>query len=104
MDISYHSNQSTYAMAIKNISFVEANMMNNSEMFQLYPQYSFWGTDFWIVFCKFSLLVAMTTNQIDRFGQKVCLVEDHSTNISEKLLSKYLQWDSNKCQFSFFAL
>ena len=25
-------------------------------------------------------------------------------NISVKLLSKYLQWDSSKCQFSFFPI
>ena len=30
------------------------------------------------------------------------IVEDYSRNISVKLLSKYLQWDSSKCQFSFF--
>ena len=84
--LSNHSNQSTQATAIKNI-FEEANVMNNSAKFQLYFPYIF--------FCKFSLLVAllvaMTTNQIDRFGQKICLVEEHSTNFSVKLLSKYLQ-------------
>ena len=56
------------------------------------------------IFHKFSLLVATTTNQIDRFGQKVYIWywEDHSSNISKKLSSKYLQWNSNKCQLSFF--
>ena len=34
----------------------------------------------------------------------IWLVEDHSSNISVKLLSKYLQWDSSNCQFSFFPI
>ena len=34
----------------------------------------------------------------------ICLVEDYSRNISVKLLSKYLQRDNNKCQFSFFPI
>ena len=42
--------------------------------------------------CKFPLLVAMVTNQIKKLQQKkICLVEDHSRNISAKVLSKYLQ-------------
>ena len=31
----------------------------------------------------------------------IWLVEDHSRNISVKLLSKYLQWDTSKSQFPF---
>ena len=70
-------------MAKKPNSFVEAHAMNISVKFQLYPLYSFW-VDFEIIIQKFSLLVAMTTNQIESFGHKVYgLVEDHSTNISE---------------------
>ena len=74
--------------------------MNNSAKFQLYPPYSFGGVDFLIVFRKFNLSVVVATKQIERFG----LVEDHSTNISVKLLSKYLRWGSNKSQFSLFQL
>ena len=78
---------------------------NNSAKFQLYPPNSFWGVDFWIFFLKFCLFVAMVTNQIKKLQQKkVCFVEDHLRNISVKLLSKYLQWDSSKCQFSFFPI
>ena len=58
---------------------IEANIMSNS-----YSPYIFRGVDF---SRKVNLSVAMATNQIDR----VCLVEDHSTNISVKRLSKYLQ-------------
>ena len=54
----------------KNAIFVEANVMKISAKFQLYPPYGFWADDFWIFFLKFSHLVAMATNQIQRFGQK----------------------------------
>ena len=37
--------------------------------FQLHPPYGFWEEDFWIIFRKFTLYVAMATNQIQRFGQ-----------------------------------
>ena len=56
-------------MAIKNILFIEANVMNISAKFQLHPPYGFWGDDFLIFFRKFSLSVAMATNQIQQFGQ-----------------------------------
>ena len=47
----------------------------------------------------------MTTKEIVGFGQKIIgLIENHSTNISDFILAKYLQEDSNKCQFSFFPL
>ena len=57
------------ATAIKNKSFVEANVMNISAKFQLHPPYGFWGDDFWIFFRKFILSVAMATDQIQQFGQ-----------------------------------
>ena len=70
--LSCHSNESISATAIKNI-FVEANVianvMNISKKFQLHPPNGLWGDDFLIYFCKFSLSVAMATNQIKRFGQ-----------------------------------
>ena len=43
--LSCHSNQSIYATARKKY-FVEANAMNMSAKFQLYPQYSFREVDF----------------------------------------------------------
>ena len=49
--------------------FVEANVMNISEKFQLHPPYGFWLDDFWILFCEFILWVAMATNQNQQFGQ-----------------------------------
>ena len=55
-------------MTIKNILYVEANVMNMYAKFQLHPPYGFWGEDIWI-FRKFTLYAAMATNQIQRFGQ-----------------------------------
>ena len=43
--------------------------MNISVKFQLHPPYDFWD-DFWEFVRKFSLSVAMTTNQIQQFEQK----------------------------------
>ena len=53
----------------KNNIFVEAIVRHNSAKFQLYPPNSFWGVDFFIFFQKFTLYVAMATNQIQRLGQ-----------------------------------
>ena len=43
--------------------------MNMYAKFQLHPPYGFWGEDFWIILRKFTIYVAMETNQIQRFGQ-----------------------------------
>ena len=97
--LSCHSKESTHATAIKNIVFIETNVMIISVKFQLHPPYGLWGNDFFIFFfVKFSLSNSTVCTKI------ISLVEDYSINISEKLLPKYLQWDSNKCQFSFFPL
>ena len=56
-------------MTIKNTIYVEANVMNMSAKFQLHPPYGFWGEDFLTFFQKFTLYVAMATNQIQRFKQ-----------------------------------
>ena len=48
--LSCHSTESTLATAIKNIIYVEANVMNIYAKFQLHPPYGFWEEDFWIVF------------------------------------------------------
>ena len=53
----------------KNIIFIEANVMNVAAKFQFHPHYCFWGDDFLYFFCKFSLLVAIATNQIQQFVQ-----------------------------------
>ena len=43
--------------------------MSISTKFQLRPPYGFVTDDFLIFICKFSLSVAMATNQIQPFGQ-----------------------------------
>ena len=67
--LSCHSNESTWAMTIKNIIYVEANVTNMYAKFQLHPPYGFWGEDFLIFFRKFTLYAAMATNLIQQFGQ-----------------------------------
>ena len=64
--LSCHTNESIWAMTIKNKIYVKANMYAK---FQLHSPYGFWGEDFWIFFQKFTLYVAMATNQIQQFGQ-----------------------------------
>ena len=49
-NLSCHSNESTQAMTIKNIIYVEANVMNMYAKFMLRPPYGFWGEDFCIFF------------------------------------------------------
>ena len=51
-NLSCHRNQSTWATVIKNKLFVEANVMNNSAKFQLYPPYGFQGVDFLTFFLQ----------------------------------------------------
>ena len=61
--LSCHSNKSTWATTIKNISYVEANVMN------MYAKFRLLRRRFFNIFRKFTLYVAMATNQIQRFGQ-----------------------------------
>ena len=39
--LSYHSNQSLYPTEIKNITFVEGNILSKYAKFRLHPQYGF---------------------------------------------------------------
>ena len=48
--ISYHSNQSSYPTGIKNITFVEGNVLSKSAKFQLHPPYDFREEDFEYLF------------------------------------------------------
>ena len=50
--LSCHSNESTQATTIKNIIYIEANVMNINAKFQLHPPYSFLEEDFLIFFSK----------------------------------------------------
>ena len=44
--LSCHSNQSSYLTKIKNIPFVESNVLSKYAKFRLHPPYSFWKEDF----------------------------------------------------------
>ena len=44
--ISCHSKQNSYPTAIKNTTFVEANVLSMYAKFQLHPPYGFWEEDF----------------------------------------------------------
>ena len=56
--ISCNSNQSSYLTIIKNITFVEGNVLFKYAKFQLHPLYSFLEEEFLIFFFKFTLYVA----------------------------------------------
>ena len=101
--LSCHSNETTWATAIKNKLFVEANVMNISAKFQLHPPYGFWGDDFLIFFLRiypFSCHGNQSNSAI--WTKFMFAVEDFSRNSSVKRLLKYLQWDSNKDLLSLF--
>ena len=44
--LSCHSNQSSYPTEIKNITFVEGNVLSKYAKFRLHPLYGFWEKDF----------------------------------------------------------
>ena len=46
------SKESTWAMTIRNIIYVEANVMNIYAKFQLHPPYGILEDNFWIFFLK----------------------------------------------------
>ena len=53
--LSCHSNKRTWARAIKNVIFVEANKCyEHFCKFQLHPPYGFWGDDFLIFLANLS--------------------------------------------------
>ena len=62
--LSCHSNQSSYPTGIKNITFVEGNVLCKHAKFQLHPPYSSWEEEFQ----KIALYVAPSNNQIKQFG------------------------------------
>ena len=89
--LSCHSNESTLAMTIKSIIYVEANAMNIYAKFQLHLPYHNMASEkiFEYFFQTFSLSVAMTKLAI--WTKFIWLVKDYSRNISVKCFSKHLQ-------------
>ena len=78
--LSCHSNESTWAMTIKNIIYVEANVMNMYAKFQLHPPYSWGGEDFLIFFRKFTLYQSNSAI----WTKFIWIIEEYSRNISVK--------------------
>ena len=103
--LSCHSNISVWATAIKNKPFVEANVMNISAKFQLHSPLWLLRRLFFNIFSQIYPFGCHGNQSNSAVWTKVIyLIEDYSRNISVKLLSKYLQWDCNKSQFSLFPL
>ena len=100
--LSFHSNQSFWAKAIENLKFVEAKTKIISAKSQSYIPCGFWGNDFFFYFWHFGCHGNKSKWALGR--KIICLKEDHSRDISVKVLSKYLQWLNNKCHFSIFQL
>ena len=69
----------------KNTNFVEGNVVNSPAKFQLRPLIAYEEMIFEYVFCKFSLSVAMATNQIERIGQN----NTFGRGLLKKLFFKY---------------
>ena len=102
---SCHGNESTWAKAIQNKIFIEANVMNisavsGSSLLWLLRRFLSFFLFFFFLIYPFSCHGNQTNSAA--WIKFICFIEDYSRNISIKLLSKYLQWDSNKCQFPLF--
>ena len=67
--LSSHSNESIWAMTIKNTIYVAANFMNIYAKFQSFSFIPLMASEKKISSRKFDLSVAMATNQNQRFGQ-----------------------------------
>ena len=99
--LSCHSNESTWATTIKNIVYVEANVMNMYAKFHLHPSYGFLEEDFFenLPFMlpwqpiKFSDLDQIHMNRRGLLKKHFC-----------KTKSKYMQRDSKNCKFPLFPL
>ena len=98
------SDKRTLVMAMLNIVFVQANIMNISVKYQLHRLYDFWRDDFWIFFCKLYVLFAMATNQNQVRIKFICDIGDYSRNMSVNILSKYLhlEWKKDLLHFSHY--
>ena len=102
--IGCHSDENTWATAIKNTAFVEANVINISTKFQLHPPYGFWGEDFIIFFANLAFWLPWQPIKFSSLDKTQMACRGILINISVNFLSKYLQRDSNKCQFLLFPL
>ena len=104
--LSCHSNQSTFCNGKKKQQqFVEAHAMNISAKLQLYPPYSFWGVNFYILFSEFfTFWLPWQLIKLRGLDTKYMFGGSPLNKYFWKTLVKYLQWGCNKCQFSLFSL
>ena len=102
--LSCHSNESTWAMAIKNIIYVEANVMNMYAKFQLHPLMASEEKIFNIFSKIYPLCCHGNQSNSAIWTKFIWIIEDYSRNISVEKNSKYLQWDSKNCHFPLFPL
>ena len=85
--LSCHSDERTQATAIKNILFVEANVMNISTKFQLHHLMASEE----MIFANLAFGCHGNQSNSAVWTKFIWLVQDYSRNISVKLLSKFLQ-------------
>ena len=77
--------------------------MNISANIQLYLPYGIWRVEyvFEYVVLKFSLSIAMATNQIQSLNKNDMFIRGLLKGHLCTMFTKYLQWHSNKGQFPF---
>ena len=87
--LSCHSKETTWATTIKNIIYVETNVMNMYAKFQLHPHYGFWEEDFFNNFLQIYPLCCHGNQSKSAIWSKfIWIVGDYSRNISvEKILN-----------------
>ena len=97
--LSCHSNESTWATPIKNINFVEANVMNISAKFQLHALYGF---RFFNIFSQIYPFGCHNNQSNSAVWTKfICLAEAYSRNISEKFCQNICSLIEIKAYFHF---
>ena len=91
--LNWYSNESTRATAIKNITFVEINVMNIStnKSINFIPLMASEQMIFEYFFVNLSFGCHGNQSNSAVWTKFTHLVEDYSRNISVKLLSKHLQ-------------
>ena len=83
-----HSNQSSYPTGIKNIIYVEANVLSTYAKFQLHPPYGFWE-DFLIFFKNLPFMLPQQPIKLSDLDKSHMEhggwnMEDYTINISVK--------------------
>ena len=86
--LSCHSNQSVWATAVKNNTFVQASVRNTYAKFQLYPPKQLLRSWFLNIFSKIYPLCCHDNQSNSAIWTKfIWIIEDYSRNISVKKIS-----------------